>query len=293
MYRKKRVAAYVRVSTSHEQQIGSLEAQTSYYKNLIHKNPNWSFVGIYIESGRSATNVEGRPVLRKLLADAHGGLVDLILIKSISRLSRNTVDLLIIVRELKLIGVEIFFEKESLSSFDPKCEMLLSILASLAQEKSHNLSENIKWGILRKMENGDFALPYARFLGYRKGRDGRPEIIPKEARVIQRIYWLYLNGVPINRIAVILTKKKTPAPGGGCRWHWSTVYSILTNEKYMGDALLQKTYTPNFLTHKSMVNNRAIRQYYVENSHPAIVDKETWKLVQKKIAAEHKRKTGA
>ena len=196
-------------------------------------------------------------------------------------------------RELKLIGVEIFFEKESLSSFDPKCEMLLSILASLAQEESHNLSENIKWGILRKMENGDFALPYARFLGYRKGRDGRPEIIPKEARVIQRIYWLYLNGVPINRIAVILTKKKTPAPGGGCRWHWSTVYSILTNEKYMGDALLQKTYTPNFLTHKSMVNNRAIRQYYVENSHPAIVDKETWKLVQKKIAAEHKRKTGA
>lgn len=125
MYRKKRVAAYVRVSTSHEQQIDSLEAQTSYYKNLIHKNPNWSFVGIYIESGRSATNVEGRPVLRKLLADAHGGLVDLILIKSISRLSRNTVDLLIIVRELKLIGVEIFFEKESLSSFDPKCEMLV------------------------------------------------------------------------------------------------------------------------------------------------------------------------
>ena len=134
------------------------------------------------------------------------------------------------------------------------------------------------------------ALPYARFLGYRKGRDGRPEIIPKEARVIQRIYWLYLNGVPINRIATILAKKKAPAPGRGCRWHWSTVYSILTNEKYMGDALLQKTYTPNFLTHKSMVNNRTVRQYYVENSHPAIVDKETWKLVQNKIAAEHKRK---
>ena len=110
---------------------------------------------------------------------------------------------------------------------------------------------------------------------------------------MQRIYWLYLNGVPINRIATIRTKKKAPAPGGGDRWHWSTVYNILTNEKYMGDALLQKTYTPNFLTHKSMVNNRAIWQYYVENSHPAIVDKETWKLVQKIITAEHKRKTGA
>ncbi len=162
-------------------------------------------------------------------------------------------------RELKRIGVEVFFENELLSSFDPKCEILLSILASLAQEESHNLSENIKWGILRKMEKGDFALPYARFLGYRKGRDGRPEIIPKEARVAQRIYWLYLNSVTINRIATILTKKKATAPGGGCRWHGSTVYSILTNEKYMGDALLQKTYTPNFLTHKSMVNNRAIR----------------------------------
>lgn len=113
-------------------------------------------------------------------------------------------------RELKLIGVEVFFENELLSSFDPKCEMLLSTLASLAQEESHNLSENIKWGILRKMENGDFTLPYARFLGYRKGQDGRPEIIPKEARVVQRIYWLYLNGVPINRIATILTKKKAP-----------------------------------------------------------------------------------
>lgn len=150
-------------------------------------------------------------------------------------------------RELKRIGVEVFFEKESLSSFDPKCEMLLSILASLAQEESHNLSENIKWDILRKMEKGDCALPYARFLGYRKGRDGRPEIIPKEARVVQRIYWLYLNGVPINRIATILTKKKTPAPGGGDRWHWSTVYNILTNEKYAGDAPASENLYTKFL----------------------------------------------
>lgn len=156
MYRKKRVAAYVRVSTSHGQQIDSLEAQTSYYRNLIHKNPNWSFVGIYIESGRSATNVEGRPVLRELLTDAYAGLIDLVLVKSISRLSRNTVDLLVVVRELKLIGVEIFFEKESLSSFDPKCEILLSILASLTQEKSHNLSENIKWGYPSQDEEGRF-----------------------------------------------------------------------------------------------------------------------------------------
>lgn len=139
------------------------------------------------------------------------------------------------------------------------------------------------------MEKGDFTLPYGRFMGYRKGTDGRPEIIPKEARIIRRIYWLYLSGVSINKITSILTKKHITTPGGGTKWHWSTVHSILTNEKYMGDALLQKTYTPDFLTHKSVTNNRIVRQYYVENSHEAIIDLGTWQRVQDRLSEKRRK----
>ena len=151
------------------------------------------------------------------------------------------------------------------------------------------MSENIKWGIVRKMENGEFTLPYARFLGYRKGKNGKPEIVKKEARIVQRIYWLCQNGVSVNRIATILTKKHIPAPGDGSMWHYSTVYGILTNEKYMGDALLQKTYTPDYLTHRSVKNNRKINAYYVHNSHEAIIDRETWHEVQRILDSRSRR----
>ena len=184
----RRVAAYIRVSTRHDEQSESLEAQRSHFWNVIHRNPNWELVDIYADNGRSATSIKDCLSLRRLLADAQSGKIDLILTKSISRLSRNTVDVLMITRSLRLIGVEIFFEKELISSLDSKCEMLLSILASIAQEESRNISENIKWGILRKMEKGDFTLPYGRFMGYERGTDGRPKIIPKEARIIRRIY---------------------------------------------------------------------------------------------------------
>ena len=282
----RRVVAYIRVSTKNNEQSESLKAQRLHFWNVIHRNPNWELIGIYADEGRSATNIKNRSSLQRLLADARSGKIDLILTKSISRLSRNTVDVLAITRNLRLISVELFFEKELISSLDPKCEMMLSVLASIAQEESRNISENIKWGVLRKMENGDFTLPYGRFMGYKRGADGRPKIISKEARIIRQIYWLYINGVSINRITSILTKKHIPAPGGGAKWHWSTVYSILTNEKYMGSALLQKTYTPNFLTHKSVDNNRIIRQYYVENSHESIIDSETWQRVQDKLSDE-------
>ena len=137
------------------------------------------------------------------------------------------------------------------------------------------------------MEKGEFTLPYKRFLGYKKGKDGRPEIVKKEARVVKRVYWLFLNGVPINRICSILEKKGVKAPGGGTRWYYSTVYSILTNEKYIGIALLQKTYTPDYLTHRSVPNNRAVRQYLVQNSHPAIIDVEDWRAVQEKLGTNN------
>lgn len=222
-----------------------------------------------------------------MLNAARARKIDLILTKSISRFSRNTLDTLTVTRELRKIGVEVYFEEQHLSTANPACEIYLSIMASLAQEESRNLSENIKWGMTRKMERGEFTLPYKRFLGYRKGKDRRPEIIKKEAKIVQRIYWLFLNNVPINRICSILEKKGVKAPSGGTHWHYSTIRSILTNEKYAGVALLQKTYTPDYITHKSESNNQIIRQYLVENSHPAIINAEDWKKVQEKLGVSN------
>lgn len=283
---KKRVAAYIRVSTLRDEQADSLDLQAKHFHDLIKSHQDWQFVKTYIENGRSGTNISSRKAFCEMIKDAQTGKIDLILVKSISRFSRNTLDLLEMVRTLKTSDVELFFEVERLSSFDPKSEMMLSIMASLAQEESRNLSENIKWGIARKMEKGEFTLPYSRFLGYKKGRNGRPEIVRSEAKIVKRIYWLFLNGVSISRIAKILTGKGIPAPGGGKKWHYSTIKSILTNEKYKGEALLQKTYVEDYLTHKSVLNNRAIRQYYITDSHPAIISPEDWQKVQEKLRSK-------
>lgn len=283
---KLRVAAYIRVSTTQDEQSGSYLAQFDAYRKMILSNPNWKFVSVFGDKGRSGTSINHRPGFNSMLASARARKIDLILTKSISRFSRNVLDILTITRELRKLDIEVYFEEQHLSTADPKYEIFLSIMASLAQEESRNLSENIRWGIVRKMEKGDFTLPYKRFLGYKKGKDGRPEIVKKEAKIIKHIYWLFLNDVPINRICRIMEKKHVKAPGGGTHWHYSTVRSILTNEKYAGLALLQKTYTPDYLTHKSIPNNFAIRQYLVENSHPAIIDMEDWKKVQEKLCSE-------
>lgn len=262
-----------------DEQAGSYIVQLKTYQDKIQANPAWELVGIFGDRGKSGTN-QDRPGFNAMLDTARAGEVDLILTKSISRFSRNALDTLTTTRELRKLGVEVYFEEQHLSTADPKCEMYLSIMASLAQEESRNLSENIKWGIIRKMEKGEFTLPYKRFLGYKKGKDGRPEIVKQEAKVVKRIYWLFLNGVPINRICTMLEKKGIKAPGGDSRWHYSTIHSILTNEKYAGMALLQKTYTPDYLTHKSVPNDRIIRQYLVQSSHSAIISMEDWKRVQ-------------
>lgn len=249
--RKLRVAAYIRVSTPHDEQASSYLAQFRVYQEKIQSHPNWEFTGIFGDQGKSGTNISHRHDFNNMLNAARARKVDLILTKSISRFSRNTLDTVTVTvtRELRKIGVEVYFEEQHLSTANPAYEIYLSIMASLAQEESRNLSENIKWGMTRKMERGEFTLPYKRLLGYRKGKDGRPEIIKKEAKIVQRIYWLFLNNVPIIRICSILEKKGAKAPGGGMHWHYSTIRSILTNEKYAGVALLQKTYTPDRLYH--------------------------------------------
>ncbi len=277
---KRRVAAYARVSTDNEEQLTSYEAQVDYYTRYIKSNENWEFVGIYTDEGITATNTKKRDGFKKMIQDALDGKIDLIITKSVSRFARNTVDTLIAVRQLKEKGVEVYFEKENIYTLDSKGELLITIMSSLAQEESRSISENVTWGRRKRFADGKVSLPYKQFLGYEKGEDGLPKIVEEEAKVVRLIYRFFLEGKTPTGIVKILTSKGIPSPGGKSKWHASTVRSILTNEKYKGDAILQKTFCTDFLTKKMKVNEGEVPQYYVENSHPPIVSKEVFDLVQ-------------
>ena len=280
---KKRVAAYARVSTDSDEQLSSYEAQVNFYTQHIKSNPDWEFVSVYTDEGISGTNTKKREGFNHMVADALSGKIDLILTKSISRFARNTVDTLTAVRQLKEKGVEVYFEKENIHTLDAKGEVMITIMSSLAQEESRSISENITWGKRKSMEDGKVNMPYKSFLGYEKGKDGLPKIVEEEAKIVREIYELFLAGNTIRFIADLLTNKGVSTPGGKKQWSVSTIMSILQNEKYKGDALLQKTYTADFLTKKVKKNKGELPQYYIKNSHPAIIDPETFDLVQKEI----------
>lgn len=280
---RKRVAAYARVSTDSEEQLSSYEAQVEFYTRYIKGNPSWEFVDVYTDEGISGTNIRKREGFNRMVSDALSGKIDLILTKSISRFARNTVDTLTTVRTLKDHKVEVYFEKENIYTFDAKGEVMLTIMGSLAQEESRSISENVTWGKRRSMEEGKFSLAYKHFLGYEKGENGLPKIVEHEAKIIREIYQLFLDGSTARSIADYLTLRQIPTPRGRKKWSTSTIMSILQNEKYKGDALLQKTYTVDFLTKKVKKNCGEVPQYYIENSHPAIIDAETFDLVQKEI----------
>lgn len=229
-------------------------------------------------------NTKHRDGFNEMIADALNGKIDLIITKSVSRFARNTVDSLVTIRKLKEKGVEVFFEKENIYTLDSKGELLITIMSSLAQDESRSISENVTWGQRKRFADGKVSLPYKRFLGYRKGENGLPEIVPAEAAVIRKIYSLYMDGKTYCGIAKQLTEEGVLTPSGRTKWAISTVESILTNEKYKGDALLQKAFTVDFLTKKMKVNEGEVPQYYVENSHPAIIDPEEWLMVQNEIA---------
>lgn len=276
-----RVAAYARVSTNSEEQLTSYEAQVDYYTRYIQSKPDeWIFVEVYTDEGISATNTKKRDGFNRMIADALAGKIDLIITKSISRFARNTVDTLTTVRKLKEKGIDIFFEKENIHTLDAKGELLITIMSSLAQEESRSISENVTWGQRKRFADGKVSLPYKRFLGYTKGPDGLPEIVPEEAVVIRLIYRLFLYGKSPSAIAAYLTDEGIRTPSGKPVWRASVVESILTNEKYKGDALLQKKFTVDFLTKRQKVNEGEVPQYYVENSHPAIIEPEIHDLVQ-------------
>ena len=277
---RRKVAGYARVSTDSEEQVTSYTAQVDYYTQYIKGNPEWDFVKVYTDEGISGTNTKKRDGFNEMIADALAGKINLILTKSVSRFARNTVDSLTTIRTLKAHGVEVFFEKENIWTFDSKGELLLTIMSSLAQEESRSISENITWGKRKQFADGKVSLPYKQFLGYRKGTNGLPEIVPEEAEIVRLIYRMFIDGKTPCYIAKHLTEKGIPTPGRKKTWQVSTVESILTNEKYKGDARLQKRFTTDYLTKTMKVNEGEVPQYYVENSHPAIIDPTEWSIVQ-------------
>lgn len=281
--KKRRVAGYARVSTEMEEQQTSYEAQMDYYSNYIQSRPDWEYVGMYSDEGITATSTKRREGFKQMVKDALDGKIDLIVTKSISRFARNTVDFLSTIRRLKEHGVEIFFEKENIWTFDAKGELLITIMSSLAQEESRSISENTTWGLRKKFADGKGSIAFGHFLGYDRGENGEFVINEEQAETVRQIYKLYLSGYSYCGIAKEMEREGRLAPAGGKRWNDSTVRSILKNEKYKGDALLQKAYTVDFLTRKMAKNNGEIPQYYVEGHHEPIVSAEQFQMVQNEI----------
>lgn len=281
---KRKVAAYARVSTDQEEQQTSYEAQVDYYTKYIKGKSEWEFVKVYTDEGITATNTKKRDGFKQMIEDALAGKIDLIVTKSVSRFARNTVDSLVHIRKLKEARVECYFEKENIYTFDGKGELLITIMSSLAQEESRSISENVTWGQRKAFSDGKIHLAYARFLGYEKGEDGKPKVVPEEAKVVKLIYRLFLDGMTPCSIVQELQKAEIPTASKKGKWSVSTILSILKNEKYKGDALLQKSFTIDFLEHKKKKNEGEVQQYYIENSHEAIVEPEEWEQVQFELA---------
>ncbi|WP_458861604.1 recombinase family protein [Streptococcus agalactiae] len=278
--KKIKVAAYCRVSTDQEEQLSSYENQVNYYREFISKHEEYELVDIYADEGISATNTKKRDAFNRLIQDCRAGKVDRILVKSISRFARNTLDCIKYVRELKELGVGVTFEKENIDSLDSKGEVLLTILSSLAQDESRSISENATWGIRKKFERGEVRVNTTKFMGYDKDENGRLIINPGQAETVKFIYEKFLEGYSPESIAKYLNDNEIPGWTGKANWYPSAIQKMLQNEKYKGDALLQKTFTVDFLTKKRVQNDGQVNQYYVENSHEAIIDKDTWELVQ-------------
>lgn len=276
--KKKHVAAYARVSSGKEAMLHSLSAQVSYYSDYIQKHQDWQYIGVYADEALTGTK-DDRDEFQRLLTDCRSGLIDMVITKSISRFARNTVTMLEVVRELKLINVDVFFEKENIHSISGDGELMLTILASFAQEESHSVSENCKWRIRKKFEVGD--LTGTSMYGYEMV-DNTLKIYPEEAEVVRMIFQDYLNGMGRPAIVKKLMGLGIPTKRN-CHWHESTIREILTNEKNAGEMLLQKTYVSNHLDKNWKFNMGNLPKYYVKNSHEGIIDKETFESVQQEI----------
>lgn len=278
---KRRVAAYARVSTASEEQENSFEAQVSYYTQKIKENPSWIFVDVYSDEGITGTSMKKREGFNRMIDDALAGKIDLILTKSVSRFARNTVDSLTTVRKLKEKGVEVYFEKENIYTLDSKGELLITIMSSLAQEEARSISENVAWGRRKQFADGKHSLAYSRFLGYDRGPNGEFVINEDEAVIIRRIYQEYLAGLSPYTIAKGLTADGIPTPARKNVWQASVVASILTNEKYYGAAILQKT-VKEFMT-KTRKNTGELPMFYISQDHEPIISPVQFNMVQEEM----------
>lgn len=287
--KRRRVAGYARVSTDHDDQSTSYEAQVDYYTNYIKGRDDWEFAGIYTDEGISATSTKHREGFNTMIADALNGKIDLIITKSVSRFARNTVDSLSTIRKLKENNIECYFEKENIWTFDGKGELLITIMSSLAQEESRSISENVTWGHRKRFADGKVSFAYSRVLGLDKGADGQIVVNHEQAETVKLIFRLFLEGMTPHSIAEELTKRGIKSPGGKDKWNQGTVRRMLSNEKYKGDALLQKEFTVDFLTKKHKKNEGEVPQYYVEGNHEAIISPKVFDLVQAEL--ERRKRT--
>ena len=281
---KTRVAAYCRVSTDSEEQETSYDAQVSHYTAYIQSKKEWEFVKVYADDGISGTNTMKREAFNQMIEDCEAGKIDLILTKSISRFSRNTVDCLKYTRQLKALNIAVFFEKENINTLDAKGEVLMTIMAALAQQESESLSANVRLGIQYRNQQGKVQVNHNWFLGYTKDEDGNLIIDEAQAEIVRRIYREYLEGQSLLQIKRSLEADGIKNGAGHLKWHESNIKQILTNEKYIGDALLQKTYTVSILEKKRAENNGQMPKYYVEGSHEAIIDKDVFLKVQAEMS---------
>lgn len=288
-YRQKRVVAYCRVSTKQEEQLNSYDTQVNHYTDKIRSEPKWKFAGIFADKGITGTSVKNRDEFNKMIRYCKRGKVDMIITKSISRFARNTLDCLKYTRLLKELGVDVYFEEQGIHSINPGAEFYITIYGSIAQSESENISANVKFGKAQSAKEGKAAFHYKNTLGYKKGKDGKPEIIPEDAETIKMIYEMFLNGYSMIQISQYLEEKGISSPTGKQKWSVATVQSILRNEKYAGDIITNKTYTEDCLSKKVKINNGERRKYYIENHHPAIIDKTTFARVQEELARRNSK----
>ena len=279
-----KVAAYCRVSTDDKEQKTSYEAQIQYYTNKINKNPDWQMAGIFADEGITGTQAKKRPEFLKMIRLCRQRKIDIILTKSLSRFARNTVDSLKYIRELKELGIAVISEKENINTLTAESEMLITIMSCFAQAESESISKNVSWGVRQSFKNGNVPIKYKTLLGYKKGADGLPEIVPEEAEIVRLIYRSYLDGMSLKQIADTLNSRGLRTKHKNAAWQIEIVKSILVNEKYSGDALLQKTYVTDCITKKTRKNNGELPMYLVKNHHEPIISRADFNRVQEEMA---------
>ena len=283
-YQQLRVAAYCRVSTEQEEQQNSYQVQIAYYTDLINRKKEWSLVGIFADEGISGTQTKKRTEFNRMIRMCKNKKIDLVITKSISRFARNTVDCLEYVRQLKNLGIGVIFEKENINTLTMTSEFMIALYGSFAQAESESISKNVSWGKEKAYREGKVQFQYQNLLGYRKGTDGKPEIVPEEAETIKLIYKLFLDGYSMTNIKKTLESKGILTAKGKKIWNESLISSILKNEKYVGDALLQKTFTVDCITHKVVRNHGERPMYLVTDHHAPIIDRDTYNRVQQELA---------